>query len=68
MGEAIPRQHPAVVLRTQFKQLRALLAVALGDHGRRVAAQATVHGADTCDSPDAANIIAPRPRRGGANG
>jgi hypothetical protein len=28
-GEAIPRQHPAVVLRSRFKQLRALLAVAL---------------------------------------
>jgi hypothetical protein len=25
MGEAIPRQHPAVALRSQFKQLRALL-------------------------------------------
>ena len=29
MGEAIPRQHPAVVQRSQFNQLRALLAVAL---------------------------------------
>ena len=29
MGEAIPRQHPAVVLRSSFNQLRALLAVAL---------------------------------------
>jgi hypothetical protein len=29
MGEAIPRQHPAVVLRSQFNHLRALLAVAL---------------------------------------
>jgi hypothetical protein len=29
MGQAIPRQHPAVVLRSQFNQLRALLAVAL---------------------------------------
>jgi cbb3-type cytochrome oxidase subunit 3 len=29
MGEAIARQHPAVVLRSQFNQLRALLAVAL---------------------------------------
>jgi hypothetical protein len=29
MGEAIPRQHPAVVLRSQFNQLRALLAVAM---------------------------------------
>jgi hypothetical protein len=29
MGEAIPRQHPAVVLRSHFNQLRALLAVAL---------------------------------------
>jgi hypothetical protein len=29
MGEAIPRQHPAVVLRSQFNQLRALIAAAL---------------------------------------
>jgi hypothetical protein len=29
MGQAIPRQHPAVVLRSHFNQLRALLAVAL---------------------------------------
>src|ERR671925_1867589 len=29
MGEAIPRQHPAVVLRSHFNHLRALLAVAL---------------------------------------
>jgi hypothetical protein len=29
MGEAIPRQHPAVVLRSNFNKLRALLAVAL---------------------------------------
>lgn len=29
MGQAIPRQHPAVVLRSQFDHLRALLAVAL---------------------------------------
>jgi hypothetical protein len=29
MGQAIPRQHPAVVLRSHFNQLRALLAVAM---------------------------------------
>jgi hypothetical protein len=29
MGQAIPRQHPAVVLRSHFNQLRALLAVAI---------------------------------------
>jgi hypothetical protein len=29
MGKAIPTQHPAVVLRSHFNQLRALLAVAL---------------------------------------
>jgi hypothetical protein len=29
MGQAIPRQHPAVALRTHFNQLRALLAVAM---------------------------------------
>jgi hypothetical protein len=29
MGKAIPTQHPAVVLRSHYKQLRALLAVAM---------------------------------------
>lgn len=29
MGQAIPKQHPAVVLRSHFKAVRALLAVAL---------------------------------------
>jgi hypothetical protein len=29
MGQAIPTQHPAVVLRSHFNQLRALLAVAM---------------------------------------
>jgi hypothetical protein len=29
MGKAIPAQHPAVVLRSHYRQLRALLAVAM---------------------------------------
>jgi hypothetical protein len=29
MGKAIPTQHPAVVLRSHFNQLRALLAIAM---------------------------------------
>jgi hypothetical protein len=29
MGQAIPNQHPAVVLRSHFNQMRALLAVAM---------------------------------------
>jgi hypothetical protein len=29
MGQAVPTQHPAVVLRSHFNQLRALLAVAM---------------------------------------
>ena len=29
MGKAIPAQHPAVVLRSHYKQLRALLATAM---------------------------------------
>jgi hypothetical protein len=29
MGRALPREHPAVVLRSQYKQLRALLAIAM---------------------------------------
>jgi hypothetical protein len=29
MGQAIPQQHPAVVLRSHYRQLRTLLAIAL---------------------------------------
>lgn len=29
MGQVIPRRHPAVVLRSSYRQLRALLAIAL---------------------------------------
>jgi hypothetical protein len=29
MGQAVPQQHPAVVLRSHYQQLRALLAVAM---------------------------------------
>ena len=29
MGKAIPSQHPAVVLRSRYRQLRALLAIAM---------------------------------------
>jgi hypothetical protein len=29
MGQAIPRQHPAVVLRSHYTQLRVLLAIAM---------------------------------------
>ena len=29
MGQVIPKQHPSVVLRSHFKAVRALLAVAL---------------------------------------
>jgi hypothetical protein len=29
MGKAIPTQHPAVVLRSNYRQLRALLAIAM---------------------------------------
>jgi hypothetical protein len=29
MGKAVPTQHPAVVLRSHYRQLRALLAIAM---------------------------------------
>lgn len=29
MGKAVPAQHPAVVLRSHYRQLRALLAIAM---------------------------------------
>jgi hypothetical protein len=62
MGQAIPRQHPAVVLRSRYMQLRMLLAVAMiavvgltvavvilaSEHGTRTTATSTA--ADRSDS------------------
>jgi len=54
MGEAIPRQHPAVVLRSQFNQLRALLAVALlAVAGLTVAVVILANDSDEVRSTDA---------------
>jgi hypothetical protein len=58
MGEAIPRQHPAVVLRSQFNQLRALLAVALiAVAGLTVAVVILANDSDQVSSTSAAKPI-----------
>src|SRR5918996_4427123 len=58
MGQAIPAQHPAVVLRSRYTQLRTLLAVAMiavvgltvavvilaGEHGSRTTATSAAAG------------------------
>jgi hypothetical protein len=58
MGEAIPRQHPAVVLRSHFNQLRALLAVALiAVAGLTVAVVILANDSDQVSSTSAAKPI-----------
>jgi hypothetical protein len=58
MGEAIPRQHPAVVLRSQFNQLRALLAVALiAIAGLTVAVAILANDSDEASSTSAAQPV-----------
>jgi hypothetical protein len=58
MGEAIARQHPAVVLRSQFNQLRALLAVALiAVAGLTVAVVILANDSDEASSTSAAKPL-----------
>jgi hypothetical protein len=68
MGEAIPRQHPAVVLRSQFNQLRALLAVALiAVAGLTVAVVILANDSDEIGSTSSAAKPAESIRYGGFN-
>lgn len=63
MGQAIPRQHPAVVLRSHYNHVRALLAVAmiaLVGLTAAVVILATGHDRDTSARP-AAQANAPSP-------
>jgi hypothetical protein len=66
MGHAIPRQQPAVVLRSNFNKLRALLAIALvAVAGLTVAVVILAHDGDQAGSTSAAtpvNMRAPLPR------
>jgi hypothetical protein len=58
MGQAIPRQQPAVVLRSQFNQLRALLAIALvAVAGLTVAVVILSNDADEASSTSSAQPI-----------
>jgi hypothetical protein len=58
MGQAIPRQQPAVVLRSQFNKLRALLAIALvAVAGLTVAVVILSNDADEVSSTSSAQPI-----------
>ncbi|MGH3100834.1 MAG: hypothetical protein ACRDPU_07570 [Thermoleophilia bacterium] len=63
MGQAIPTQHPAVVLRSRFNQLRALLAVALIAVAVLAASVAILAGDDNVDTRagSATQLSAPDP-------
>jgi len=63
MGQAIPNQHPAVVLRSRYRQLRALLAVtmiAVVGLAAAVVVLALDNDPDVSLSP-AAEVSAPNP-------
>ena len=58
MGKAIPAQHPAVVLRSHFKLLRALLAVAMiAVVGLSVAVVIVANHEDQASSTNAARSV-----------
>jgi hypothetical protein len=58
MGQAIPRQQPAVVLRSNFNKLRALLAIALvAVAGLTVAVVILANDSDQAESTSAARAI-----------
>jgi hypothetical protein len=58
MGQAIPRQQPAVVLRSHFNQLRALLAVAaIAVAGLTVAVVILANDSDEVSSTSAAKPV-----------
>jgi hypothetical protein len=58
MGQAIPRQQPAVVLRSNFNKLRALLAIALvAVAGLTVAVVILASDSDQAGSTSAARAI-----------
>jgi hypothetical protein len=60
MGEAIPRQQPAVVLRSQFNKLRALLAIAVvAGIGLTIAVVILANDSDEATSTSSAEPIAP---------
>ena len=56
MGQVIPKQHPAVVLRSHYKAVRALLAAALV----AIVALAATVGILANDDNDATTVAAPK--------
>ena len=63
MGKAIPAQHPAVVLRSHYRQLRALLAIAMIAVGGLTAAVVILATNDDRDTSagSATQVSAPAP-------
>jgi hypothetical protein len=67
MGQAVPTHHPAVVLRSHYRQLRALLAVAMiAIVGLAAAVVILANETDEVDGPSAAQSVEPL-RYGGFN-
>ncbi len=67
MGQAVPTHHPAVVLRSHYRQLRALLAVAMiAILGLTAAVVIVANESDEVDGTSAAQSIEPI-RYGGFN-
>jgi hypothetical protein len=62
MGQAIPRQHPAVVLRSHFNQIRALLAVAMvAVVGLTIAVVILATDDDAVTGSGSTTLVAPAP-------
>lgn len=59
MSQAVPTQHPAVVLRSHYRALRALLAVAMIAVVGLSTAVVIVANDDAADTPSATPVSAP---------
>ena len=67
MSETVPTQHPAVVLRTQYRHLRALLVIAMIAVIGLSVAVVILAGEDASPAPAAAPVSAsPEPADGPA--
>jgi hypothetical protein len=64
---AVDQWPAAVALPQSADEVIAAIVLARA-HGRRVAAQGTGHGADACDSPDAAQDHRPMPAKSRSHG
>jgi hypothetical protein len=59
MSQAVPTQHPAVVLRSHYRVLRALLAVAMIAVVGLSTAVVIVANDDAADAPSTTSVSAP---------